>query len=73
MAAIILYCALAISPQDCDTTTARRFEHVPGTVAMPTMCLRNAEVWAAEHGLSAGPGEYAKTRCSRSEFGGRVG
>lgn len=73
MYAVILFCALSVSARDCDEVTAKRFEHVPGGNALPFMCLKEAEAWAAEHGIVPGPGEYPKIRCSRHEFGARVG
>jgi len=39
---------------------------------LPFMCQRSAEIWAAEH-VEIKAGEYPKIRCSRHEFGSRVG
>ena len=72
MTAILLFCTLALSPVDCDEVTARHYERVPGT-ALPFMCLKQGQEWAAEHGIEPQAGEYMKVRCSRSEFGGGVG
>ncbi len=73
MFALILFCALSVSPQDCDEVSASHYERVPGEHTMPFTCLKQAAAWAAEHELVPGPGEYPKIRCSRHEFGGRVG
>jgi hypothetical protein len=53
-------------------TTAHRYERVPGGNELPFMCQRSAEIWAAEH-VEIKAGEYPKIRCSRHEFGSRVG
>lgn len=71
--AVILFCRLAIAPVDCDEVHASRYERVPGGHTMTFMCLYAAQVWAAEHGIAPAEGEYPKVRCSRTEFGGRVG
>lgn len=73
MTAILLFCVLSISPQDCDEVSASHYERVPGEYALPFTCLREAQFWVGEHELVPAPGEYLKVRCSRSEFGGRVG
>ena len=44
----------------------------PGA-SLPFMCLKQGQEWAADHGIEPQAGEYMKVRCSRSEFGGRVG
>lgn len=71
--AVILFCALAISPVDCDEVHASHYEKVPGGHELPYTCLKQAWAWANDHGIIAAAGEYPKIRCSRHEFGGRVG
>lgn len=73
MKAIILFCLLSIAPQDCDKTNAQRWESVPGTYELPFVCHYQAQIYAAEHNLAPLSGEYPKVRCSRHEFGARVG
>src|SRR5215472_697027 len=86
--AIVLICGLSTPHLNCDETTAHRYERVPGCrwpVGWPTreikrscgnelpfMCQRSAEIWAAEH-VEIKADEYPKIRCSRHEFGSRVG
>jgi hypothetical protein len=50
----------------------RTAKRVPGGNELPFMCQRSAEIWAAEH-VEIKAGEYPKIRCSRHEFGSRVG
>jgi hypothetical protein len=70
--AIVLICGLSTPHLNCDETTAHRYERVPGGNELPFMCQRSAEIWAAEH-VEIKAGEYPKIRCSRHEFGSRVG
>ena len=69
---IVLICGLSTPHLNCDETTAHRYERVPGGNELPFMCQRSAEIWAAEH-VEIKAGEYPKIRCSRHEFGSRVG
>lgn len=73
MYAIILFCQLTVAAADCDEVSARAYERVPGGHELPFNCFKQAEVWAAEHELAPRGGEFAKVRCSRHEFGARVG
>jgi hypothetical protein len=71
--AIVLFCALAVSPENCDEGSASHYEHVPGGNTQSLGCFMQAETWVAEHGITPNPGEYAKVRCSRHEFGHPTG
>lgn len=73
MYAIILFCSVTVAAADCDEVSARAYERVPGGHELPFNCFKQAEVWAAEHHLTPRDKEFTKVRCSRSEFGGRVG
>jgi hypothetical protein len=70
--AIILVCALGIEPQNCDEASAKSWERAPEGSALPFACFKNGQAWAAEH-VQVRAGEYLKVRCSRHEFGRRVG
>jgi hypothetical protein len=63
--AIVLICGLSTPHLNC-------YERVPGGNELPLMCQRSAEIWAAEH-VEIKADDYPKIRCSRHEFGSRVG
>jgi hypothetical protein len=55
-----------------DKNDAEHESVVGGAEGAGLMCQRSAEIWAAEH-VEIKAGEYPKIRCSRHEFGSRVG
>ena len=70
--AMLLVCALSVVPTDCHETSAKHYERAPGGHSLPFTCLAQGQEWAAEN-MTVPEGAYLKVRCSRHEFGARVG
>jgi hypothetical protein len=75
LTALILVCSFAHTPDrsDCDMTSALYYDRAPDASALPMMCFKYGQEYAATEMRQLHDGEYYRIVCMHSMFRGRVG